>query len=92
MINKLNYRPLRNAAQVQRYAWEGALEYFHGLGLVLAWQFLSFIIVMRLKSKLGGRKGREIATDSGVKGTSLSAGRAQEFLRKPTLKTLTRGV
>ncbi|MDQ2938698.1 MAG: hypothetical protein M3R67_14530 [Acidobacteriota bacterium] len=50
------------------------------LGLVSAWQLLSFVIAVKLKSKLGGRKGREISTDSSVKTPSLSARRAQDFL------------
>jgi hypothetical protein len=42
------------------------------LGLVSAWQLLSFLINLRLKRKLGGRKKGEVSVDSSANDNALS--------------------
>jgi hypothetical protein len=50
------------------------------LGLVSVWQFLSFIIGINLKSKLGGKKEAAVPANSDAGEGALSSGTAQKSL------------
>jgi uncharacterized membrane protein YuzA (DUF378 family) len=50
------------------------------LGLVSVWQFLSFLIGMRLKSKLSGRKKDAPSVNSSASENTLSSGATQKSL------------
>lgn len=50
------------------------------LGLVTAWQFLSFLINMRLKRKLSGRNKGDVSVDSSASQNALPSGSTQKSL------------
>lgn len=58
------------------------------LGLVSLWQILSFLINMRLKRKLGGRKKGGISVDSNVNENALSSRSTQKSLPQADLDNI----
>ena len=58
------------------------------LGLVAAWQFLSLIINLRLKSKFRGREGGKVSASSGLNENTLSSGMAQKPLPQASFENI----
>ena len=58
------------------------------LGLVAAWQFLSFVINLRLKSKFGSRKVGKVSASSSMNENTLSSGTAQKSLPQASFENI----